>query len=439
MDNASSTYSQEKHFHFAGHDTVALARKYGTPLYVVSEDLIRHKCGEIRRTFLDRYKGSRAAYASKAFLTMAMCRIIENEGLCLDVVSAGELYTALQAGFPGDRIIFHGNNKSLAELQMAVDHQVGRIVVDNVEEVEYIHQLASEVRRCVCVQIRLVPEVEAETHRHILTGQKDSKFGIPMNPAIIDTVVDKVMNSPWIELKGFHFHIGSNLRDPSVYADAVRKVMALSARLKKEMNFQLEELNAGGGFGIPYQKTDTVLPLSSFTEAIMQSVAESCREHTMTHPTVIIEPGRWIVGEAGITLYTIGTIKNIPGIRVYASVDGGLPDNIRPALYGAVYDGIIANKNAQEKTQVVTIAGKCCETGDILIWDLRTPPIERGDVLAVLTTGAYGESMSNNYNRMPRPAVVLLSGDQDRVMIRRETLEDLLRREREAPSDERNK
>lgn len=420
------------HFHFAGQDVVKLAGTYGTPLYVVSEDMIRQRCQQVKKDFLDRYPGSRAAYASKAFLSMAMCRIVESEGLCLDVVSGGELYTAVQAGFPMDRVIFHGNNKSLEELEMAVTHRVGRVVVDHPEELQLLEAVAAEAGVAMTIQLRVVPEVEGKTHRHIMTGQKDTKFGIPLVPEIIEAAVKKAVDSPWLDLAGFHFHIGSNLFEQEVYVAAVERVMTLCHQLQERLNVTIRELNTGGGYGIRYTAGDSPHPAAYYTDAIMDTVKACADRLNLPMPQVTIEPGRWIVGEAGITLYTVGAVKTIPEVRTYVSVDGGLPDNIRPALYNAVYEAVAANKMDQPPSETVTVAGKCCETGDILIWDLKTPPLERGDLLAVLSTGAYNESMANNYNRLPRPAVVLLSGNEARLMVDRETREDLLMRERRA-------
>ncbi|SMP54674.1 diaminopimelate decarboxylase [Anoxynatronum buryatiense] len=427
MNNQASN-----HFHFAGQDVVKLAGAYGTPLYVVSEDLIRQRCRQVKTDFLDQYPGSRAAYASKAFLSMAMCRIIESEGFYLDVVSGGELYTAVQAGFPMERVIFHGNNKSLEELEMAVSHRVGRVVVDHPEEIDMLEAAAAAAGATMTIQLRVVPEVEGKTHRHIMTGQKDTKFGIPLAPEIIEAAVKKAVESPHLDLAGFHFHIGSNLFEQEVYVAAVERVMTLCRQLQENLGLTVRELNTGGGYGIQYTTEDSPHPASYYTDAIMATVSACADRLNLPVPQVTIEPGRWIVGEAGITLYTVGAVKTIPGVRTYVSVDGGLPDNIRPALYGAVYGAVVANKIDRPCSETVTVAGKCCETGDILIWDLKTPPLERGDVLAVLSTGAYNESMANNYNRLPRPAVVLLTGDQARLMVDRETREDLLMRERRA-------
>lgn len=417
-------------FKFAGYDTVELAKKYGTPLYVLSEEIIRERCREIRTDFLEKYRNTRAAYASKAFLTMAMCKIIESEGLGLDVVSGGELYTAVKAGFPMDRVLLHGNNKSYGEIEMAVENDVGRIVIDNPDEVDMIEEIAGRMNKTVKVLIRVAPGVEGNTHKYIITGQKDSKFGIPLNKDTINEAVSKSINSDRIGLMGFHFHLGSNLFENNSYVTAVETVMKLYKRLKDDFGFIAKELNTGGGFGIHYTKDDRINPLKYFTDSVMGTVNNCCDRLHLDRPVVTIEPGRWIVGEAGITLYTIGAIKEIPDIRTYASVDGGLPDNPRPALYSAKYEAVIANKYNAEPDRLVTIAGRCCETGDILIWDLKVPEINRGDILAVLCTGAYNYSMANNYNKLPRPAVLLLSKDGEKVIVERETYEDLLRKER---------
>lgn len=414
---------------FMGHDTVELANKYGTPLYVLSEDIIRQRCRELKANFLHKYENTKAAYASKAFLTITMCKIIESEGLLLDVVSGGELFTALKAEFPMDRIMFHGNNKSYEEIEMAIDNNVGRIVVDNIDEIDIIDEIANRQKKKVNILIRVSPGIEGKTHKYISTGQKDSKFGIPLAKGIIDKAVLKAIEYKNIELMGFHFHLGSNLYDKNVYALAVEVLLNLVKLFYDEFGFVTKELNTGGGFGIYYNKADEVKELAYYTDAIMTKVSSYCKKLGIHIPTIIIEPGRWIVGEAGITLYRVGTVKDIPNIRTYVSIDGGLPDNPRPALYNAKYEAIVANKSNLKPNKSVTIAGKCCETGDILIWDLIVPKIERGDILAVLSTGAYNYSMSSNYNKLPKPAVVLLRKDKEYVIVRRETYEDLISKE----------
>lgn len=417
-------------FIFDNCDTVELAKKFGTPLYVMSEDKIRGKCRDIRENFLDKYPNTKAAYASKAFTTMAMCKIVEQEGLGLDVVSGGELYTAIKAGFPMERIIFHGNNKSYDEIAMGVQHNIGRFVVDNIYEFELLEEIAAEQNKKVKILFRITPGVEGSAHEYINTGQEDSKFGIPLDEEIIEHMVKRAMDSSDIILKGLHFHIGSQLFESSLNILAINTTVGLMKNLKRKLGFVTEELNIGGGFGIRYtDEDDQTKPISFHIDPVMKAVEDECSEAGLDIPAVVIEPGRWIVGEAGITLYTLGAIKEIPNIRTYISVDGGLPDNPRPALYQAKYEAIVANKANEKLEKIVTIAGKCCESGDILIWDLKVPQIEPGDILAVPNTGAYNYSMSSNYNRLPRPAVVLISGGDARLIVERESYDHLLERE----------
>lgn len=411
---------------FSGLDTVMLAREYGTPLYVVSEDIIKEKCKEIRESFLLKYENVKAAYASKAFLNLAMCKIIEREGLYLDVVSGGELFTAIKADFPIEKIFFHGNNKSEDELQLAISKDIGRIVVDNLYELELINSISEKYNKKTNVLFRVTPGVESETHKYIITGQKDSKFGIPIVEDIIFKAIKAGIEYENINLLGFHFHVGSQIFDNKSYVIAAEKIMNLIKVAKDRFGFITRELNTGGGYGIYYAKGDDPKPLSYFTDAIMEKVFEKCKEFNLEIPTIIIEPGRWIIGDAGITLYTIGAIKEIPGIRTYVSIDGGMPDNPRPALYGSKYEAVVANKVNEPADNTVTIAGKCCETGDILIWDLNVPKIQPGDFLAVLSTGAYNYSMASNYNKALRPAVLLLNEGNTEVIVERETYEDLI-------------
>lgn len=415
---------------FEGYDTVKLAEKYGTPLYVFSEEKIRQKCRELNDKFLKRYKNVKAAYASKAFLTMAMCKIIESEGLLLDVVSGGELYTAMKADFPAEKILFHGNNKSFEEIEMAIENNVGRIIVDSTDEFHIIEKIAKMKRKKVNILIRVTPGIEGKTHKYISTGQRDSKFGIPLVKGLIDEVVKKAINSKNVTLKGFHFHLGSNLYERDVYILGVEILLNLIKWLYDKLGFITKELNTGGGFGIYYSKGDEPKDISYYTDAIMAKVYSYCKKLKINIPDVIIEPGRWIVAESGITLYKIGSIKTIPNVRTYVSVDGGLPDNPRPALYNAKYEAVVANKLNHVPNQIVTIAGKCCESGDILIWDLMVPNIERGDILAVFSTGAYNYSMSSNYNKIPRPAVLLLGKEKEHIIVERETYEDLISKEK---------
>ena len=414
-------------FIFAKCDTVQLAKKYGTPLYVMSEDYIKDRCREIKEDFVGRYPKTRAVYASKAFLTKEMARIIKREEIGMDVVSGGELYTALEVGFPMENVIFHGNNKTVDELELAIKNNVGRIVVDNLAEIGLIGEIGKEHKRKVKILFRISPGIESETHRYIQTGQADSKFGIPLDEGTISRGLEKAFALDFVELMGFHFHIGSQISDNTNHIRSIEIMLKLMKEAKEKYGFVTKELNTGGGYGIHYIDGEERKPLAYFTDPIMEKIEESCKEYGLERPLVIIEPGRWMVGEAGITLYTIGTIKEIPGIRTYVSVDGGMPDNPRPSLYEAKYDATIANKVDEPKDELVTIAGKCCESGDILIWDIELPKVERGDILAVHSTGAYNYSMSSNYNRIPKPAVVMLSEGKDRIIVKRESYEDILR------------
>lgn len=419
--------NSKENFIFSGYDTVELAKKYDTPLYVISKEIIKNKCSEIRNDFLYKYDNTKAVYAGKAFLTMAMCKIIEEEGLGLDVVSGGELYTAIKANFPMKDVIFHGNNKSADEIKMAIENDIGRIVIDHMDEISMIEDIASNFNKKVKVLIRVTPGVNSNTHKYISTGQRDSKFGIPVDN--INEVVSRTLCSEHIELMGFHFHIGSGLYENDSYISAVKALLKIIKTIKGDLGFITKELNTGGGFGIYYTKNDCVKPISYYTDSIMETLYKYCNELDLDIPRVIIEPGRWIIGEAGITLYTIGAIKEIPGIRTYISIDGGLPDNPRPALYEAKYEAVIANKYNKKPEMIVTIAGKCCETGDILIHDLCVPKVCKGDVLAVISTGAYNYSMASNYNKLPRPAVVLLDKAGEKIIVNRETYDDILKNE----------
>ncbi len=416
--------------YFSGCEVQKLAEKYGTPLYVVSEDIIRLRCREIRESFLNKYINTKAFYASKAFLTMEMCKIIKEEGLGLDVVSGGELFVALKGGIDPKDILFHGNNKTKEELIMAIEKGVGRIIIDSVDELILLNELAFEYNKVADILFRITPNVDCVTHKYISTGQKDSKFGIPLNEAIIKAAIRTAINSKNLRFRGLHFHVGSQIFDNSNHLQAIENTSLLMKGIKEDMGIEIEELNVGGGFGIKYVENDEAKPLSYFVDAIMDKIHLKCSEYNLKTPKVFIEPGRWLVGEAGITLYSLGTIKEIPQVRTYVSVDGGLPDNPRTALYNAKYEAYIASKLNYERDTMVTIAGKCCESGDVLIWDLMVPQnIERGDILAVMSTGAYNYSMSSNYNKIPRPAVVMLKAGKDRIVVNRENYEDLIAKE----------
>lgn len=417
------------HLLFDGCDAVGLARDYGTPLYVVSERMVRERLRELRTSFVDRYPNSAALYASKALQTLDICRIVASEGIGLDVVSGGELYAAVKAGFPVDRIYFHGNSKTTAEIHMAVEYGVGRIVVDNLHELAVLNEAALAAGRRASILFRITPGVDSHTHDFISTGRLDSKFGIPLDHRVRDEYIGAALAMPGINLLGFHFHVGSQLLSNESHRKAIGIVTKLMAEVRDAYGFETSELNLGGGYGVHYHGDESARPLSYFVDAMMADVSAACAGFKLPMPRVVIEPGRWVVGEAGITLYTVGSRKTIPDIKTYIGVDGGLPDNPRPALYGALYEATIADRDDAARDDVVTVAGKCCETGDILIRDIALQSPEPGDTLAVFTTGAYNHSMASNYNRLPRPAMVLTNAGTHRLSVRRETWEDLVARE----------
>lgn len=415
--------------YFDGCNTVELAEKYGTPLYVMSETAILERCREIKDTFLNKYEGTRAAYASKAFLTLSMCKIIEREGLSMDVVSGGELYTAIKAGFPAGRIEFNGNNKSVEELELAVEYNIGRIIVDGLDELSLIENICREKGKKMNILYRITPGVKSDSHDYIVTGKKDSKFGIPLDDEVIFPAIEQAINSEFINFMGFHFHVGSQLHNNESHLKALEITLKLIRDTKDKYNYITPELNIGGGFGIRYTDADDKKPYAYFLDPMMERIDAFSKKINISRPEVVIEPGRSIVGEAGITLYTIGTIKDIKGIRKYVSVDGGMTDNIRPALYQAKYEGIVANKAEEPKTDVVTICGKCCESGDILIRDAKIARPERGDIFTIFSTGAYGYTMASNYNKNPLPAIILVKEGKSEIIVKRQTYSHMIENE----------
>jgi len=409
-----------------------LAARFGTPLYVLDESIIRARCAEVRRDFLDRWPSASASYAGKAFLTRTMARIVEDEGLGLDVVSLGELHTALSAGFPASRIEMHGSAKSEAELNTALDAGVGRIVVDGLMELEVLADLAARRGRRADILLRVTPGVAPHTHAYIATGHEGSKFGLPLDGDLLQRAVRFALEQEFISLRGLHFHVGSQIFDPTAHVRSVIRVVEAMKRLREELGFRVLELNMGGGFGARSHPSEPHVPLSLFADAMMEALERACRVEGLEVPAVSIEPGRWIVSEAGITLYRVETVKELPGVT-YVGVDGGMADNPRPALYRAVYRAAVVDRPDAPPdwgNVKVTVVGKCCETGDVLIEDAALPPVRRGDVLALFNTGAYTFSMAGNYNRLCRPAVVLVKGGQAEVIAERQTLDDLLRGDR---------
>lgn len=428
--HGTSRINEKGHLEIGGCDTKELAKTYGTPLYVYDEALIREKCRAYNRAFQESGFSYQVAYASKAFLCMEMSRLAAEENMSLDVVSGGELYTALQAGFPAGRIHFHGNNKTEEELVMALEANIGCFVVDNFFELEVLHDLAQERGQKVNILLRVTPGVEAHTHEYITTGQDDSKFGFGVSSGQALQAVKHAVTKPYYNVLGIHSHIGSQIFETDGFVRAVEILAAFVDAVRSETGHTMPILNLGGGFGIRYTEGDTPLPAVQYIKEMTDAVREQFTKRNYPLPEIWIEPGRSIVGDAGTTLYTIGSIKDIPGIRKYVAVDGGMTDNIRPALYGAKYEAILANRANEASKEVVSIAGKCCESGDMLLWDIELPEAASRDLLAISCTGAYGYSMANNYNRIARPAVVFAKDGKAQVVVERETLEDLVQKDR---------
>lgn len=419
-----TTQVEKNHLVIGGCDAKELASEFGTPLYIFDEATIRGKCAEYREVFAQRYPNSLVIYACKAFINPALAQLFKEEGLGLDVVSAGELAIAKSVSFPMAQVYFNGNNKSRQELELAIGWGVRCIVVDNSYELSLLDEVAKEAGVRQGILLRLSPGVDPHTHAHLTTGATDSKFGFPMAQA--EGALTAVMSSSSFELIGIHFHIGSQIFDLSPYKQAIEIVLDFAAKMGSKHGFKLKELSTGGGLAIAYTE-DTPSPTTSeFAEAITATLIQKIDTLGLEPPRLIVEPGRSIVGGAGVALYTVGAIKEIAGVRKYVSVDGGIADNIRPALYGAKYEAILANKVADENLERVTVAGKFCQSGDILIQDIDLPKLEPGDIVAVPCCGAYCLSMASNYNASLKPPIVLVKDGKARLIRRRESYEDLM-------------
>ncbi len=421
--------NEKNHLEIGGCDTVELAKEFGTPLFVMDEETLRTQCKKYLSSFRGLRENTEVIYASKAFISIAMCQIIEEEGLSLDVMSGGELYVAKKASFPPEKIFMHGNNKTPGELELALDMGVGCMVVDSDNELELLDKMAGEKGVKQGIMLRITPGIKTSTHNYIQTGQIDSKFGFGLVDGIALKTVKKALGLKNVHLRGLHAHIGSQIFALHSYAKAIEIIVDFAKQIHDETGFIVSEINIGGGLGIKYEATDEPSTIEEYAEVIVKGVQDEASKHGILCPRILVEPGRSIVGNSTVTLYTVGTIKEIPGIRTYISVDGGMSDNLRPMLYGAVYEAIVANKADQRPETEVTVAGKHCESGDVLIKDVKLPLVEVGDILCTPATGAYGYAMANNYNKQPRPAVVLVEGGKAKVIIRRETYEDLLKLE----------
>lgn len=419
--------NEKGHLTIGGCDTVELAKEFGTPLYVMDENTIRNNCKSYVNSIQNYYTGNGLpTYASKALSCKALVQLINSENMGLDVVSGGEIYTAMQAKFPPEKIHFHGNNKTEAELKMALEYNIGKIVVDNLYELELLNKLAGDMGKNVKISMRIKPGIDAHTHDFIMTGQIDSKFGFALETGEAMSAVKKSFEYENVQLTELHCHIGSQIFDIDPFVSAAQVMMDFIGDIKKETGYVISELNLGGGFGIMYTDKDNPTAYDNYMNAVSKVVIEKAKEYDIPVPYIFMEPGRSIVGEAGITLYTVGGRKEIPNIRTYVSIDGGMTDNIRYALYESAYTVVNASKASQTPNEKVTVAGKCCESGDLIQKDTMVADVQVGDTLAVLSTGAYNYSMASNYNRNPRPAMVMVKDGKARLIIKRETYADLV-------------
>ncbi len=420
--------NEEGHLTIGGIDTISLAKEYGTPLYVMDEDVIRDNCRKFKESIDKYYDGEGlVCYASKVFCCRAMCKIAIEEKIGLDVASEGELYTAISVGFPTDKICLHGNNKSDDELTFALSHGVGHIVVDNLYELERLNKIAEKLHKKANIMFRVKPGIDAHTHSFIQTGQIDSKFGLALETGEAFEAVKTAISLKNVNLRGLHCHIGSQIFEIEPFELAAKVMLNFIAKIKNELDYEISELDLGGGFGIKYVENDNPPDYEEYMKRVSAVVNSECEYLGIKRPFIMIEPGRSIAGPAGITLYTAGAVKEIPDVRTYVSVNGGMVDNPRYILYQAEYEALVADKANEEKTEVITLAGRCCESGDLIGENMPIQKVESGDIIAVLATGAYNYSMSSNYNRLPKPAVVMVKGGKTKVAVKRETLEDIIR------------
>lgn len=418
--------NDKDHLEIGGCDTVALAKEFGTPLVVIDEEYLNSICEEYFTAFTAK-ENSLVLYASKAFLTPSILGIIKKNGMGLDTVSGGELYMARKSGFPMDRVFFHGNNKTSEEIMQAIEYGVARIVLDNHYEIEFVNKIAKDLNAKPDVLLRITPGIDAHTHDFIKTGHIDSKFGFTLQTGDAMDGVKKVVESDNLNFKGLHCHIGSQIFGTESFTHAVDVMMNFIKDIKSDVGVEVEDLDIGGGRGIYYTEGDDPTSIDKYSEAIFSELKKKSAELSLEMPKIYIEPGRSIIGPCGTNLYKVGSIKDIPGIRKYVAVDGGMSDNIRPALYGAKYEvGIASRMTESKKNETITISGKLCESGDILARDIILPEVHSGDILAMTSTGAYGYSMASNYNMIGKPAVVFVKNGNSDLVIKRQTYEDLL-------------
>jgi len=418
--------NNQGHLVIGGCDVVDLANEFGTPLYLFDEQTLRHKCREFKGEFCKYYPDTLVIYASKAFLNKALALIFKEEGLGLDVVSGGELSIAHSVDFPLDKVYFHGNNKTPEELNLALDLGVGRIVVDNFYELELLNKLAKERGISQDILLRLTPGVDPHTHQYTTTGTIESKFGFPLATGQAEEAVNQALSASNLNLLGFHFHLGSPVSEVQPYELAIELILRFTQEMGKKFDLNLSEFDIGGGFAVPYTLDSKVPTIADYAGALTGKLNSLISGLGLSRPRLIIEPGRAIVGQAGVAIYKVGAIKEIPGVKKYVCVDGGMSDNIRPALYGAEYEALVANKALETERDMVTIAGKLCESGDILVKDINLAPAHSGDIMAIPVCGAYSIPLASNYNALPRPAIVMVKESRAHLIRRRETYQDLM-------------
>ena len=426
----TSTHTSDGHLAIGGCDVVDLVDAYGTPLFIYDEQTLRDQCRAYVTAFAAETDLFEITYAGKAFCCRAMCELVAEEGLSLDVAGGGEISAALAAGFPPSRIYFHGNNKTLPEIELGLSAGIGYFVADSMQEIAMLDAAAGGHGVVQPVLVRLTPGVKPSTHSFVQTGQEDSKFGFGLADGLADEAVRAVMLAEHLELVGIHAHIGSQIFDLASYRREVEILVAAVARWQRELGFRCSLFNMGGGLGIRYVAADQPSSIREFAQVALHTLRTETARQGIETPKVLVEPGRSIAGTAAVTAYRVGTVKTIPGVRTYVSVDGGMSDNLRPMLYDSKYEAMIANKAETPASVEVTVAGKHCESGDVLVRDVMVAPPEPGDILVTPATGAYGYAMANNYNGQPKPAVVMVSEGIARVIIERETWDDVVRLQR---------
>lgn len=420
------TINENGHLAIAGFDTVDLAKKYGTALYVIDEDRLRQNC----RLYVNSMKkhfgeDSMSLYASKALCFTGIYRIVAECGMGTDIVSSGELYTAIKAGFPLEKAFFHGNNKTDADIEYAIENGLGYFIVDNEEELGAINEIAGAHGISQKILLRITPGIDPHTHKAVVTGSVDSKFGSAIETGRAYEMVEAALSKNHIILEGFHCHIGSQIFECEPFCDAADIMLKFIADVKSKYSYRANILNLGGGFGVRYTEADPHIDIDANIADVASHVKKRCAEFGVDMPKILMEPGRSIVADTGITLYTVGSVKEIADLKNYVSIDGGMPDNPRYALYGSAYTVMLANRANETADFKCSIAGRCCESGDLIQENVMLPRPVRGDILAVLVTGAYNYSMASNYNRIPRPAILLVGKNGERIAVKRETFEDL--------------